>query len=46
MGSSEFVIFISILASNIAKGKSEEDINILSTFFFSAWRYSSYYIST
>lgn len=33
MGSSEFVIFISILASNIAKGKSDEDINILSTFF-------------
>lgn len=33
MGSSEFVIFISILASNIAKGRSEDEINILSTFF-------------
>lgn len=33
MGSSEFVIFISILAANIAKGKSDEDINILSAFF-------------
>ena len=33
MGSSEFVIFISILASNIAKGKSEDEINLLSTFF-------------
>lgn len=33
MSSSEFVIFISILASNIAKGKSEDEINLLSTFF-------------
>lgn len=33
MGSCEFVIFISILASNIAKGKSDDEINLLSTFF-------------
>lgn len=33
MDSSQFVIFISILASSIAKGKSEDEINILSTFF-------------
>ncbi len=33
MDSSQFVIFISIIASGIAKGKSEEEINILSTFF-------------
>ena len=33
MDSSQFVIFISILASSIAKGKTEDEINILSTFF-------------
>ena len=33
MDSSQFVIFISIVAAGLAKGKSEEEINILSTFF-------------
>jgi hypothetical protein len=32
MNSNQFVIFISILASNIAKGKSQDEINILSAF--------------
>lgn len=33
MGSCEFVTFISGLACAIAKGKSQREINILSTFF-------------
>ena len=33
MNSCEYVIFISIIASGIAKGKTEDEINILSTFF-------------
>lgn len=33
MDSSQFVIFISIVATGIAKEKSEEEINILSAFF-------------
>lgn len=41
MDSSQFVIFISIVAAGLAKGKSEEEINILSTFFLSTGRYIS-----
>jgi hypothetical protein len=33
MNSNQFVIFISILASNIAKGKTQDEISILSAFF-------------
>ena len=33
MDSSQFVIFISIIASSIANGKTQDEINILSTFF-------------
>jgi hypothetical protein len=33
MDSNQFVIFISILASSIAQDKTEEEINLLSTFF-------------
>jgi hypothetical protein len=33
MNSNQFVIFISILGSNIAKGKTQDEINILSAFF-------------
>lgn len=33
MGSCEFVTFISALACTIANGKSQREINILSTFF-------------
>lgn len=33
MNSCEFVTFISIIACNIAKDKSEKEINILATFF-------------
>lgn len=31
--SCEFVVFISILACSIAKGKSKEDIDLLAVFF-------------
>lgn len=33
MNSCKFVTFISILACNIAKWKSQDEINLLSTFF-------------
>lgn len=33
MDLNQFVIFISIVAAGLAKGKSEEEINILSAFF-------------
>lgn len=33
MNSCEFVTFVSILACNIAKNKTQNEINLLSTFF-------------
>lgn len=33
MNSCEFVVFISVLASSIAKGRNQDEINLLSTFF-------------
>ncbi len=45
MKNCEFVTFISVLACNIAKGKTQEEINILSTFFTQLRRYISNAIS-
>ncbi len=33
MSSCEFVTFVSILACNIARGKTQTEINLLATFF-------------
>lgn len=41
MNSCEFVTFISVLACNIAKGKTQEEVGILSAFFVQLRRYSS-----
>lgn len=41
MSDCEFVTFISILACNIAKGKTPDEINLLSTFFVQLRRYLS-----
>lgn len=44
MKNCEFVTFISILACSIAKGKTQDEINILSAFFTQLRRYISYSI--
>lgn len=43
MSSCEFVILISTIACSIAKGKSQEEIDILSTAFSQLRRYFSNY---
>ena len=43
MHNCEFVTFISILACNIAKDKSPEDLAILSAFFTQLRRYFNYH---
>ncbi len=45
MKNCEFVTFISILACNIAKDKTQEEIDILSAFFTQLRRYVSYSFS-
>lgn len=42
MKNCEYVTFISILACNIAKDKSVEEIGVLSAFFVQLRRYFSY----
>lgn len=42
MQNCEFVTFISALACAIAKGKSQDELNILSAFFTQLRRYFSY----
>ena len=44
MKNCEFVTFISILACNIAKNKTQEEINILSAFFSQLRRYISNFV--
>ena len=46
MENCEFVTLISVLACYIAKGKTQEELDILSTFFNQLRRYFSYYICT
>lgn len=41
MPNCEFVTFISILACNISKGKTPDEINLLSVFFVQLRRYFS-----
>lgn len=45
MNSCEFVILISTLACSIAKGKSQEEIDILAAAFSQLRRYTSNYFS-
>lgn len=42
MSNCEFVTFISILACNIAKDRTDDEINLLSAFFVQLRRYPSY----
>lgn len=46
MKNCEFVTFISVLACSIAKGKTQEELNVLSAFFSQLRRYlsNSFYI--
>jgi len=44
MGNCEFVTFISVLACSIAKGKTQEELNILSAFFNQLRRYIGYFV--